>query len=146
ERPGGRGSRREAERRDRDDAGGAQRGRRVWLRGGEPPLRPRLPRPRDPSTHLRRWRRRRRGDDDRLQERGGGAHAHPSGLRSEIVQTRGRARHLATVSEVASARAVEAMHYAATLRRGRHVMKLNTLFALAAVTGAAMACASGSGT
>src|SRR4029078_4070790 len=78
--------------------------------------------------------------------RGRGAHAHSPRLGPENLPSRGRARYLAAVSEAASARAVESTQFAGTLRRGRYVMKLNTLFALAAVTGATMACASGSAT
>ncbi len=70
-----RGSGGEAERRGRAHAGGGERGRGLWLRGGEPALRSSLPAGSDADAHLRRRTRGGAHPHGRLHERGTGAYA-----------------------------------------------------------------------
>ena len=66
-------SRREAERRNRADAGGRQRSRRVRVRGGRSPLRPRVSREGGPAIDVRRRARSCENAHDGVSERRAGA-------------------------------------------------------------------------
>src|SRR5207244_6147065 len=71
---GRRGPGREAERRDRPHARGGGRASGIWLRGGGPALRARVPGTRRAAAHLRRRARGRETADDGVYERRARSH------------------------------------------------------------------------